>query len=115
MISRTLRVRHKPYRPRYGYFPTIARLENSLKIMVYSRDPTHGPHVHVAYEGDEGNPTRLRIDDGTIIGTRSSVKAQDLRAARVWLTANRADALRTWNKLNPHTVRTVRRVRRRKR
>lgn len=40
-------------RRRYGHFPAIARLENSVKIMVYARDLTHGPHVHVAYEGAE--------------------------------------------------------------
>lgn len=50
-------------RRRYGHFPTLARLKNSAKIMAYVRDPTHGPHVHVAYEGNEGNPTRLRIAD----------------------------------------------------
>jgi hypothetical protein len=92
-------------RRRYGHFPTIARLENSLKIMVYARDPTHGPHVHVAYEGNEGNPTRLRIADGGFIGTRQSIKAPDLRAARVWLAANREVALAAWRRLNPHPIR----------
>jgi hypothetical protein len=85
--------------------PTIGRLENSVKLMVYARDPTHGPHVHVAYEGNEGNPARLRIVDGGLIGARSGVKAQDLRAARAWLAANREAAMKAWGLLNPRTDR----------
>jgi hypothetical protein len=88
-------------RRRYGHFPTLARLKNSAKIMAYVRDPTHGPHVHVAYEGNEGNPTRLRIADGKAIGP-ITVKRKDLKAAREWLRDNREFALAEWRRLNPN-------------
>jgi len=89
-------------RRRYGNMPTIARLENSLKIMVYARDPTHGPHIHVAYEGKESVAVRIRIDDGKIIhGRPYAVKPQDLRHALEWLDRNRARARKEWDKLNP--------------
>jgi hypothetical protein len=89
-------------RRRYGNMPTIARLENSLKIMVYARDPTHGPHIHVAYEGKESVAVRIRIDDGKVIQARPGViKAQDLREAVLWLKNNRVFAREEWDKLNP--------------
>lgn len=89
-------------RRRYGNMPTIARLENSLKIMVYARDPTHGPHIHVAYEGKESAAVRIKIDDGKVIQARpGAIKAQDLREAVEWLKNNRAFAREEWDKLNP--------------
>ena len=65
------------------------------------RDPTHGPHVHVAYEGNEGNPTRLRIADGKAVGP-VTIKKQDLREAREWLRNNNELALAEWRRLNPN-------------
>ena len=97
-MSSTLR---KRYGHRYGHFPAIARLENSVKIMVYALDPTHGPHVHVAYEGAERNAARLRIDDGRTIDNRARIKPKDLRAARAWLSHNRDVARAAWDRINP--------------
>ena len=95
-------------RPRYGYFPTLIELENRVKIMVYARDASHGPHIQVAYKGDERNPTRLRISDGALIDERPSVKRPDLAEARKWLAANRVGALEAWVLLNPPVVRRKR-------
>jgi hypothetical protein len=97
VVSRKLRKRYA----RYGHFPAIARLENSVKIMVYARDPTHGPHVHVAYEGAERSAARLSIRDGSTIDNRAGIKPKDLAAARAWLAANRPMALAEWNRINP--------------
>jgi hypothetical protein len=106
-----MRTRHTVRRRRqFGHFPTIARLKNSIKIMVYGRDPTHGPHIHAAYEGNERDPTRLHIEDGRLIeGTRSSLKTPDLREARAWLAANREFALAEWQRLNPRNPHNQRR------
>lgn len=93
-------MKRTPLQKRYGHFPTIMRLKNSLKIMAFPRDPTHGPHLHVAYEGNEDNPTRLRISDGGIVG-QLTIKKKDLRAARQWLRDNREEAMASWRELNP--------------
>jgi len=94
--------------------PNIAgRLPNNLKIMVYISDQSHGPHVHVAYKGQErARYVQLAISDGSFIGGRlDAVKRPDLRNARKWLEQNRAFAMAQWLEINPPIIRSPRRTR----
>jgi hypothetical protein len=54
----------------------------------------------VVYKGAEGEPTRLSIQDGSLIG-RLTIKKKDLRVAREWLRDNRDYAMACWRELNP--------------